>query len=276
MKRRTILQVTAGGLAATVAGCNSNTNTGNHPSQTNNSSMTLPYRSDTDSDNVNDPRGLRLSNEDDTDHELSVQITTDEETIFKKTYDVAAESHITVVNVVAKRTTYTLEAQTDSGEETSFTWELSESVQDVFVDILGDGTLDVSKLMSEGSRQQADEPSEDDDVTLPYASENADENVEDPRGITLTNEDNTVREVEIEITEESDLILVKDYKLETNSTLIIPDLIAKKGVYPVAVKLEQTEESTSFDWEVSESQKRVEIQITADGKISVRRSGESK
>ena len=238
--------------------------------------MILPYRSDTNSDNVKEPRGLRLSNEDDTDHELSVQITTDEETIFEETYDVAADSHITVANVVAKKTTYTLEAQTDSGEETSFTWELSESIQDVFVSIFGDGTLTVSKVMSEGSRQQADEPSEDDDVTLPYASENADENVEDPRGITLTNEDDAMREVEIEITEESDLLLVKDYRLEANSTLIIPDLIAKKGVYSVAVKLEQMEESTSFDWEVSESQKRVEIQITTDGTISVRRSGESK
>lgn len=150
MTRRTFTALTASALTLT-AGCTNQALTsakddGNSELR---ESTTLPYSSDTPEENVDSPRNIRLSNSDDTEHRLALEIEASSNALVNETYNLPVGDAKFIENVAAKKTTYHVSARVNSQQKT-YTWKLSESVKDLIIEVNADGQLTIGAATMTG------------------------------------------------------------------------------------------------------------------------------
>lgn len=150
--RRTFTALTASTFTLT-AGCttkalNSGQNDGSQEQEE--SSISLPYRSDTPEENVDSPRSIRLSNSDNTQHTVALEIEASSNAFFDETYKLSADDAKFVENVASMKTTYHVSVRVDNRDPETYTWNISESVKDLIVEIEADGQLSLGATTTTG------------------------------------------------------------------------------------------------------------------------------
>lgn len=122
-----------------------------------------------------------------------------------------------------------------------------------------------SSLAGCATRRSANDPTVT--RTSPYASENSSENVEEPRGITISNGDDERYDLTIEVRDGDDVIFRNAYEVEPDDSETVPAVVAKKGEYAVEASLADGTRA-SRTWKVGTAYSGVDVVIN-DGEISI-------
>lgn len=228
-----------------------------------------PYSADDPAANVDEPRDLRVENDDSESHELQIRVRADETTVFEQTWQLAPGESARATNLVAKRRTYTVTARLDGGEVTTAEWPVSDSVHTLDVTILAGGRVDLVPIYSEGTTATA---TPDDSVAvtqLPYTADEPTANVAEARRLTVVNETDGVVGIRLQVTGDGRELFERPFKLPPGHSEETQALIRKRGTYRVTASRVRTPASVTADWTVEDSSDR-DSSAHSSGQLTVR------
>lgn len=214
------------------------------------------------------PRDLRVDNDDTAAHELRVRVTAGETTVFERSWELKPDETARVREVVTERRVYRVTAWLDGGEPVRAEWDVSPSVQAADVTILEGGRVDIVSIVSEGSTATDSATETPASVSLPYAIESG-EPLAEPRGLTAANDSDRAVGLWITVTHDGAELFDRSYKLQPGDREQTPPLIGTTGTVRLRARRERTGTRRTVDWIVSADGEPVTVRVTAGGDLAV-------